>query len=111
PSAVRTLIQRRAARLPEETRDCLADAAPLGRSFSLRDLRNIKMRLDGKDSETWSLAEALAPAVSAGLLIQHTEGWAADYTFAHDQIREFASAALTPPRRRAIHATLVDMIL
>ena len=39
PSAVRTLIQRRAARLPDETKQDLADAAILGRSFSLKDLR------------------------------------------------------------------------
>ena len=45
PSAVRTLIQRRAARLPEATRTCLAEAAVLGRSFSLHDLREVKTRL------------------------------------------------------------------
>src|SRR5436190_562177 len=46
PSAVRTLIQRRAARLPAETRSILADAAVLGRSFSLRDLSAVRSRLD-----------------------------------------------------------------
>ena len=42
PSAVRTLIDRRAARLPAPTRAALGDAAILGRSFSLRDLRAIR---------------------------------------------------------------------
>ena len=44
PSAVRTLIDRRAARLPARTRAALGDAAILGRSFSLRDLRAIRAR-------------------------------------------------------------------
>ena len=45
PSAVRTLIDRRAARLPAGTRAALGDAAILGRSFSLRDLRAIRARV------------------------------------------------------------------
>src|SRR4051812_33769337 len=89
PSAVRTLIDRRAARLPARTRDVLGEAAILGRSFSLRDLRAIHARLgDGKldsklpgdaplpDSATTGatpatdpLADDLAPAVVAGLLL------------------------------------------
>src|SRR3954468_4631575 len=45
PSAVRTLIDRRAARLPALTRAALGDAAILGRSCSLRDLRAIRARI------------------------------------------------------------------
>ena len=45
PSAVRTLIDRRAARLPGRTRAVLGDASILGRSFSLRDLRAIRARI------------------------------------------------------------------
>ena len=49
PSAVRTLIDRRAARLPPRTRAAMGDAAILGRSFSLRDLRAIRARIgDGE---------------------------------------------------------------
>ncbi|HEY4752611.1 MAG TPA: AAA family ATPase, partial [Candidatus Limnocylindrales bacterium] len=47
PSAVRTLIDRRAARLPSPTRLVLGDAAVLGRSFSLQDLRAIGARVGG----------------------------------------------------------------
>jgi DNA-binding NarL/FixJ family response regulator len=112
PSAVRTLIQRRAARLPAETKENLADAAILGRSFSLRDLRAVKLHLgdvaDGCSATV--LAEALAPAVQTGLLVEHPEGSPADYGFTHDQVREFASATLTPARRRAIHIAIVDML-
>ncbi len=112
PSAVRTLIQRRAARLPDETKQHLADAAILGRSFSLKDLHSIKVRL-GADEEGCSpavLAESLAPAVLAGLLTEHPAGSAADYSFTHDQVRELAAALLTAERRRAIHTALVDML-
>ncbi|MGH3082769.1 MAG: AAA family ATPase [Gaiellaceae bacterium] len=112
PSAVRTLIQRRAARLPDETKQDLADAAILGRSFSLKDLHSIKVRL-GADEEECSptvLAESLAHAARAGLLLEHSAGSPADYSFTHDQVREFAAALLTTERRRAIHTALVDML-
>ena len=112
PSAVRTLIQRRAARLPAETKETLADAAILGRSFSLKDLRAVKLHLgDVEDGcSATVLAEALAPAVRAGLLVEHPEGSPADYGFTHDQVPEFAAATLTPARRRALHVGVVDML-
>jgi DNA-binding CsgD family transcriptional regulator/tetratricopeptide (TPR) repeat protein len=113
PSAVRTLIQRRAARLPDQTKSNLADAAILGRSFSLKDLHSIKLRL-GADEEGCSpavLAESLAPASHAGLIVEHPAGSPADYSFTHDQVREFAAALLTAERRRAIHTALVDMLI
>ena len=109
PSAVRTLIQRRAARLPDATKTSLAEGAVLGRSFSLRDLRAVKMQLGDEECSPSLLADALAPAVTAGLLVQHPEGSAADYSFPHEQVREWAQAALTAPRKRAIHSAIVDI--
>ncbi len=50
PSAVRTLISRRAAHLPDDTKELLADAAVLGRRFSLEDLREVEARVDGQDA-------------------------------------------------------------
>ncbi len=111
PSAVRTLISRRAARLPDETKGALSEAAVLGRAFSLKDLREIGLRVDDTEPQVESLAQALAPAVSTGLLVQHPEGSAADYSFAHDQVREFAAGLLTPTRRRAIHAAVVALLM
>src|SRR5439155_4881891 len=74
PSAVRTLISRRAARLPAGTRAAMADAAILGRSFSLRDLAAVRAKVGtGETVEPDApglddpLADALLPAVSAGL--------------------------------------------
>ncbi len=112
PSGVRTLIQRRAARLPAETKENLADAAILGRSFSLKDLQWIKLHL-GADEEGCTqtfLAESLATAAQWGLLEEFPPGSPADYRFTHDQIREFAAAMLTAARRREIHRAIVDML-
>jgi tetratricopeptide (TPR) repeat protein len=112
PSAVRTLIQRRSARLPAETKQDLADAAVLGRSFSLADLRSIKLHLgaDEGSCDEKVLSDSLAPAVQAGLLVEHPADSPADFSFTHNQVREFAAAMLTTARRRAIHAALVDML-
>ena len=78
PSAVKTLISRRAAHLPDETKRLLADAAVLGRHFSLKDLREVELRVNDSASEPSTLALALTPAVSAGLLAEHAEQAAAD---------------------------------
>jgi DNA-binding NarL/FixJ family response regulator/tetratricopeptide (TPR) repeat protein len=137
PSAVRTLIDRRAARLPARARGALGDAAILGRSFSLRDLRAIRVRVgDGElatsagprtDASTVQavaqgeasgaidgadpLADDLGPAVRAGLLLQQAQGEPADYTFAHEQVRQFAANQLSAARRRQVHAAVVDLLL
>jgi DNA-binding NarL/FixJ family response regulator len=129
PSAVRTLIDRRAARLPARTRAALGDAAILGRSFSLRDLRAVRARIgegdiaataEEADSATQAamaaadgpdpLADALAPAVGAGLLLAQLQGEPADYTFTHEQVRQFAANQLSAARRRQVHAAIVDLL-
>jgi hypothetical protein len=114
PSAVRTLIQRRAARLPRPTRKALSEAAVVGRAFSLEDLAAVEEQLSGRaTTATWAadLAETLAPAVATGLLVELPESAPADYRFAHEQVREFAADALTPAKRRAIHGALVDLLI
>ena len=111
PSAVRTLISRRAAHLPDDTRDALAKAAVLGRHFSLKDLREIELRVDERATTEEELAATLAPAISAGLLVERDAASAADYSFPHDQVREFATAGLSAPRRQAIHVAIVELLL
>jgi DNA-binding CsgD family transcriptional regulator/tetratricopeptide (TPR) repeat protein len=110
PSAVRTLIERRAARLPEGTRTTLSEAAVLGRTFSLRDLREVKRLLGDPAIESDELAESLEPAVRAGFLVSHPDTSAADFSFVHGQVREHAANALRPGRKRAIHAAIVEML-
>src|SRR5918996_3165909 len=92
PSSVRTLISRRAARLPEETKATLAVAAVLGRHFSLKDLQALPIQLGEEEATFETLDENLRPAVTAGLLTQHAQDSPADYGFAHEQVREFAAA-------------------
>jgi tetratricopeptide (TPR) repeat protein/DNA-binding CsgD family transcriptional regulator len=111
PSAVRTLISRRAARLPGGTKASLAEAAVLGRHFSLKDLYEVGIRVNESSMDAESLAESLAPAVAAGLLLEREEDAAADYSFPHEQVREFAAAELTTTHRRAIHAAIVELLL
>ena len=113
PSAVRTLIDRRAARLPPRTLAALSDAAILGRSFSLRDLRVIRAQAEASSSDdgTDPLADDLGPAVRAGLVLPQAEGEPADYTFAHEQVRQFAANQLSAARRRQLHAAVVDLLL
>ena len=111
PSAVRTLISRRAAHVPEETKAALAQAAVLGRHFSLKDLQALKVALGEEEPSLEALDEAMRPALATGLLVQHAAGSPADYSFAHDQVREFSAASLTPVRRRAIHAAIVDLLM
>ena len=67
--------------------------------------------MDGSAPDAEELAETLAPAVTAGLLIEHEEGSAADYSFQHEQVREFAAATLTSAARRAIHAAIVALLM
>ncbi len=110
PSAVRTLIQRRAARLPAPTLAMLGDAGVLGRSFSVRDLLAIGDR-DATGVDGGAIAEALEPAVAAGLLYRHPQGDAADYTFTHEQVRDFATSQLSNARRREVHRAVVDLLL
>ena len=110
PSAVQTLIQRRSGRLPDETKIALSEAAVLGRSFSLADLGAVRTRIGDEDTDPGLMAETLAPAVAAGLLSQHSVAAPADYSFNHEQVREFALSLLSAPRRRAIHAAIVQML-
>jgi DNA-binding NarL/FixJ family response regulator len=111
PEAVRTLIQRRAAHLQAGTKVALAEAAILGRHFSLKDLREIRLELGGDRVEAAELGDLLAPAVAAGLLLERPEEAPADFSFPHEQIRDFAADTLAPARRREIHAAIVKLLL
>ena len=113
PSAVRTLIQRRAAHLPVESKTALAEAALMGRNFSLKDLREVRLRIGegGSDGDAVALGDLMAPAVAAGLLVQQPEDSPADYSFPHEQVREFAADTLAPARRREIHGAIVQLLL
>jgi DNA-binding CsgD family transcriptional regulator len=108
PSSVRTLIDRRAARLDAPARAALAEAAALGRRVSLRDLAALRERL-GEPHDPATLTELLHPAVTAGLIAAEADN-AADYRFLHEQVREGAMATLSPARKREVHAAIVELL-
>jgi DNA-binding CsgD family transcriptional regulator/tetratricopeptide (TPR) repeat protein len=109
PGAVKTLIRRRGSHLSDDTKLAMGEAGILGRNFSLRDLREIKRSLGDEVGDTDALSEVLVPAVAAGLLIRLPPGSPADYSFAHEQIRQYAVEELTPTQQRAVHASIVQM--
>ena len=47
----------------------------------------------------------------AGLLLPQAQGEPADYTFTHEQVRQFAANQLSTARRRQVHAAVVDLLL
>ena len=68
-------------------------------------------RADGPGDGADPLADDLAPAVQAGLLLPQAQGEPADYTFTHEQVRQFAASQLSAARRRQVHAAVVDLLL
>ena len=110
PSSVQTLVRRRAAHLKDDTKGVMADAAVIGRSFRAADVCAIRTQLGQTGCTAGDVSELLAPAVQAGLLGKAADKSGADFTFSHEQVHEFATSWLTPPRRRAIHAAVVDLL-
>ncbi|HYU56451.1 MAG TPA: LuxR C-terminal-related transcriptional regulator, partial [Actinomycetota bacterium] len=111
PSSVQSLIERKAAALPEATREVLGDAAAIGRRFSLQDLAAVTRALRGDGGPgPADLATMLTPAVHSGLLAEVPEGGRADYTFTHDSARAVLAEAQGRPRRRLAHRAVLDLI-
>jgi DNA-binding NarL/FixJ family response regulator len=111
PSAVRTLIGRRAASLKPETKDLLAMGAVLGRAFRLADVCAIRTKMgETVACEIGEASELVAPAIAAGLV---TEGGTAGeryLAFSHEQVRAYALDTLSSNRRREIHAAILDVL-
>ena len=111
PSAVRNLIQRRAASLPQTTRDMLATGAVLGRAFRVSDLCALRTRVgEAEGCEIGEAMEALKPAIDAGLLAEAGDAANKYMTFSHEQVRAFALEGLPATRRRAMHSAVVDLL-
>lgn len=127
PPSIEILIERRLAQLPEDTRGALADAAVVGRRFRAGDLAQVRAAVspDGGASPadpgaahptaptlqgSAAIADLVAPAVAFSLLSELPEGAAHDYAFTHDEIRSALLSVLPRPRRRAVHAALVELL-
>jgi DNA-binding NarL/FixJ family response regulator len=111
PSAVRTLISRRAASLEPATRELLATGAVLGRSFRLADVCAIRAKLGETTAcEIGEASEVIAPALAAGLISEGGSEGNRYISFAHEQVRTFALETLSSARRRQLHSAVVDML-
>lgn len=109
PRSIQALVERRVARLPEHTRGVLLDAAVIGRGFTLRDLASVYARV-GEPTDPDALAQALEPAVRAGLVLERGGDGPEDHAFVHDQIRATVAASARRTRRVAIHAAMADLL-
>ncbi len=112
PPSVRSLVERRAARLPEATRDALAVAGVLGRQFELKSLATLLVRLapDRQPISTAHVASLLAPAVDDGIILELPASATHDYRFTHNQLRAVLADALPRTHRPEVHAAIVEML-
>lgn len=109
--SVQILIERRLGQIPEGSRIALSDAAVIGRRFRLNDLTAVRATLTPDAPETPSVvADQLAPALEANLLITLPEGASYDYAFTHDEVRTVLMTQGARQRHRAIHAGLVTLM-
>jgi predicted ATPase len=88
PTAVRDVLVRRLARLPQESQSALRVAGVIGRQFDLSTLATAS----GTDED--ALLDALEPAVAAGLV---REDGIDRFTFAHALVRDTAYGEMWYP--------------
>jgi DNA-binding CsgD family transcriptional regulator/tetratricopeptide (TPR) repeat protein len=111
PSAVRTLIGRRAASLEPATKELLATGAVFGRAFRLADICALRSKLGETTAcELGEAAELIAPALSAGLIVEGGSEGNRHLSFSHEQVRAYALDTLSSTRRRQLHSAVVDML-
>ncbi|GAA0383905.1 ATPase AAA [Acrocarpospora corrugata] len=95
PEGVREVIERRVARLPEQTRELLSTAAVLGRDVSL-DVLAAATAVPAEE-----VMSALEPAIATGLLVEPPDGH--DYRFSHALVRDALYAGLGRLRAARLH--------
>ncbi|MGN9845745.1 BTAD domain-containing putative transcriptional regulator [Nonomuraea sp. H19] len=95
PRGAGDVIDRRVARLPEETRELLRVGAIAGREFDVETL----VAVTSKPAEEVMLA--LEPAVATGLLTEPPGG--PDYRFGHALVRQALYAKLSRLERARLH--------
>ncbi len=101
PQSVKEAIGRRLSRLGEDCLEVLYAAAPLGKSFSFRELAAVTG--SGEDP----LLDALDEALGAQIL---RAGGGETFAFTHDKIREVLYAELNPVRRRRTHQRIGEAL-
>jgi DNA-binding SARP family transcriptional activator/tetratricopeptide (TPR) repeat protein len=102
PSAVHAVIARRLEQLSPPARQLAGVAAVLGRSFSFRLLARASRMRD--EDVVQGLDELWAKRI---VRVQGSD----DYDFTHDRLRDAAYDALSPARRRSLHAHAAEALL
>ncbi|SHN48003.1 AfsR/SARP family transcriptional regulator [Cryptosporangium aurantiacum] len=95
PAGVREVIDRRVARLPQDTQALLRAAAVGGRDIEVDVLESV-MELD-----TERVLMLLEPAVASGLVEELPDGW--DYRFSHALVRDALYVGLSRLQRARLH--------
>ncbi|MGA9721089.1 MAG: AAA family ATPase [Candidatus Binatus sp.] len=104
PQSVRLVIQRRLARLDDETRKMLDTAAVIGRSFTFA-LLEASTKTDADP-----LLDSLEESEAAGLVSSSLEHLEALFQFSHELIRQVVLDDLSAARRQRFHLKVADAI-
>ena len=102
PLGVRSVIDRRLARLPELTGRALRVAAVSGEDFALAD---VALACETTDE---ALADGLEVAVDGGLVVEAAAP--GHYRFAHALVREALIAGLSGTRRALLHRRVAEVL-
>ncbi|MFG1928368.1 BTAD domain-containing putative transcriptional regulator [Cryptosporangium sp. NPDC048952] len=95
PAGVREVIDRRVARLPQDTQALLRAAAVGGRDIEVEVLESV-LELD-----TERVLMLLEPAIASGLVEELPDGW--DHRFSHALVRDALYVGLSRLQRARLH--------
>ncbi len=101
PQAVRDVVLRRLARLPDATRDVLAIAAVAGRDVQL-EMLEVAAGVDPDE-----ILDRLDPAIAMNLLLE-VSGRFGVYAFSHAIVRDALYESLGPAQRARLHKRVGD---
>lgn len=103
PEGVRDLVDRRLARLGEDTFQALSVSAVVGREFSVDVVRRVTRMSED------SLLDSLEEAAAAGLLIEGS-GATLTYRFSHALVRGSLYDHLSRARRARLHIQIAEAL-